>query len=251
VRIRIEYLAGITPGKPNQFIVKYGNDIRLQNIQQFQLLSSCITNSVPNISEALNNNTLTIFSSVATVNPIVINVPTNFYSNAQLQTYLSTAVTAALISPNTFTISLNANGRNLMTQSTGNFNFVQSGLTNIMGFTSAPDFPTNPITAPLLPYLQGITYFHISSNKLSYNGCLTPSDGSRINSKPCLFSIPNRVPYGFNNIYQGSVLDCCTFGNQGVPGNEFDIEILDQDGNLVELDANSYVDLMVRVIYGR
>ena len=62
VRLRIQYLSGLTPGRPNQFIVRFGNDIRLQNIQQFQLLSSCITNSVPNISVALNNNFLTSFT---------------------------------------------------------------------------------------------------------------------------------------------------------------------------------------------
>ena len=251
VRLRIQYLTGLTPGRPNSFVVKFGNDIRLQNVQQFQLLSSCITNSVPNISVALNNNFLTIITTNAIINPIQITVPTGFYTNAQLQAYLGAAVTALMTSPNTFSITTNASGKNVMSVSAGTLTFLRSGLTDILGFLNPPGFAGNPLTAPLLPYLQGITYFHIASNKLAYNGCLTPTDGLRIGSKPCLFSIPNRASFGFNNIYQGTVLDCCTFGARGVLANEFDIEVLDQDGNLVELDENSYVDIVVRAIFGR
>jgi hypothetical protein len=251
VRLRIQYISGLTPGQPNNFIVKFGNDIRLQNVQQFQLLSSCITNSVPNISAALDNNVFTISTSNAIANPIQVVVPDNFYSNAQLQAYLSAAVSALMNPPFTFSITTNANGKNVMSVSAGSLNFVRSGLTDILGFLASPGFTGAPINAPLLPFLQGITYFHIASNKLAYNGCLTPTNGLNIGSKPCLFSIPNRVAYGFNNIYQGSVLDCCTFGARGVLANEFDIEVLDQDGNLVQLDGNSYVDIIVRAVFGR
>ncbi len=234
---------------PWQFTVDYGQAAELDHVKDLKLITCSITNTVPNVSTDQNNNVFSLDFSIAGVFTTV--VPTGFYSYADLVAYLTPLINA-FIAPSTITMDLSPDGyvRFTITGPETMRTNVLGTLNNTLGFITLNAFaPT--MTADVLPTLQGITYFHIHSNKLANNNCFLNTPNGIFKSTGCLFSVPVVSSFGEQNAYQGSPLDRIIFGeNSGSSMRYFDIELRDQNNRLLtDMDPRSSVEFVFKFSY--
>lgn len=251
IRMRVEPSYRVS-GTVSDFVLDYGNDGRLQSVKQIQLISASLTNSQPNVTSY--NNIISFQFGIA-ISPYFVNVPIDEYSNSQLMDYIVADVNTH-IAPSVMSWSL-VNGKNQFSIVGAETFYViadSGGIAGInlrfsLGFLDPylQVLGTSQL-ANARPALQGNTYFHIASRRLSNNNCLKPvPSGNNAGPTNCLFSIPRTGLYNTQTVYQGSPLDRVVFGMSGMNMNNFDLEIRDENDQIMELDPNSKIDIVLRL----
>lgn len=251
IRMRLEPSYRIS-GTISDFVIDFGNDPRLQHVKQLQLITASITNSQPNITSY--NNIISFQFGIA-ISPYFVTLPIDEYTNTQIMDYIVADVNTH-IAPSVMSWSL-VNGKNQFSIVGAETFYViadSGGIAGInlrfsLGFLDPyPQVLGTSQLANARPALQGNTYFHIASRRLSNNNCLKPTNsGNNAGPTNCLLSIPRVGLFNTQTVYQGSRLDRVVFGEHGMNMNNFDIEIRDENDQIMELDPNSKIDIVLRL----
>ncbi len=249
-RLRISFSRSAeADSTPWRFNCNYGQVNELDHVQDIKLVTCSITNTVPNVSLDQGNNVFSLDFSIA--GPLVVNVPTGYYSFNDLAALLQAAINAH-IAPSTAVFDLDSAGyaRIVITGAETTRNNVLSTLGNTLGYITLNAF-TSTLLADVLPSLQGIVYFHIHSERLAHSNCYINDVDSQVHSAPCLFSVPVNAPFGTQNVYQGSPLDRIIYGNNGgFSMRNFDIELRDERGRLLtDMDPRTVIEIVVKISF--
>lgn len=249
-RLRISFLRSPeAESTPWRFSCQYGQVEEFDHVQDIKLITCSITNTVPNVSSDQGNNVFALDFSMS--GPLVVTLPSGFYSFNTLATLLQADINAH-IAPSTAVFNLDPAGYAsiVITGTETTKNSALSTLGNTLGYITLNAF-TSTLIADVLPTLQGITYFHIHSERLAHSNCYVNDIDNQVHSAPCLFSVPVTADFGKQNVYQGSPLDRIIFGNNGgFSMRNFDIELRDETGRLLtDMDPRTVVEIIVKISF--
>jgi len=212
-------------GDPYDFVARFGNDIKLDNITEIHLMQASIPNIGNNVSADIGNNVFTYTGSVS--GPQQVLFTDAFYTTTQIITRLESEINLA-IAPSTISVTQDATTGKITFTITGaeTITYANTGLNFTLGFTESIG-PIGAVSAQALPTLNGSTLFYIHSTNMSNNNTLL-----------------------YQNYTGNENLDRIVFGKNGRSLRSIGITLRTNGGRLfTELTDNFEMVLVLKVMY--
>lgn len=215
------------------------------SVTSLSLISFTLNRLFTNIYSA--NDTICILDGVL---PVYIAIPWGQYTATELASTLTSSVSALL---GTFTFTI-VNNQFVVVNSSGDYtiSFSLSSIATYIGLTQDIVLlnPT-PYTFQSYPQLQGPDEIYVQSSIMASGQCL--DEETLGGSIPLLAAIPcANVPYGFSVNYNAPQMEQHTvYTDNGNPSQlkTIFIQLTDKFGNLLNIPANCYADILFRVTF--